>query len=57
VRIEIVVDAVEPLSGRVRADDRPAVAFCGWLPLLRLLEQLTASAPVAAQRLGDELDP
>lgn len=57
MRIEIVVDEVEPLCGRVSADDQPPVTFTGWLPLLRLLERLTASPPLAAQRLGDELDP
>jgi hypothetical protein len=57
MRIEIVVDDVEPLTGRVSADDQAPVAFTGWLPLLRLLERLTSSPPLAAQRLGDELNP
>jgi hypothetical protein len=57
MRIEIVVDAVEPLCGRVSADDQAPVAFTGWLPLLALLERLTASALLAPQRLGDQLDP
>jgi hypothetical protein len=56
MRIEIVIEEVEPLCGRVSADDQQPVAFTGWLPLLRLLEQLTASPPLTPQRLGDELD-
>jgi hypothetical protein len=57
VVIEIVVDGVEPLSGRVGADGQPPVAFTGWLALLRILERLTTSGPLAPQGLGDELDP
>jgi hypothetical protein len=56
VVIEIVLDEFEPLSGRVSADDQPPVAFAGWLALLRILERLTTSAPLAPQGLGDELD-
>jgi hypothetical protein len=57
MRIKIVVEEVEPLCGQVSADDQAPVAFSGWLPLLRILERLTASAPLAPQRLGDQLDP
>jgi hypothetical protein len=53
VVIEIVVDGVEPLSGRVSADGRPPVAFTGWLGLLGILDRLTTSAPLAPQGLGD----
>jgi hypothetical protein len=56
VVIEIVVEGVEPLSGRVSADGQPPVAFTGWLALLRILERLTTSGPLAPERLGDELD-
>jgi hypothetical protein len=56
VVIEIVVDGVEPLSGRVSADGRPPVAFTGWLALLGMLERLTTSGPLAPQGPGDELD-
>jgi hypothetical protein len=56
VVIEIVVDELDPLSGWVSADDRPPLAFTGWLALLRVLERLIASGPLAAQGLGDELD-
>jgi hypothetical protein len=47
MRIEIVVEQAEPLSGQVSADGGTPVAFAGWLPLLRILEQLTASARLA----------
>ena len=56
MRLEIQVNEIQPLAGRVSADDQPPVAFCGWLALLGILERLAASAPVAAQRPGDELD-
>ena len=56
MRIEIVVDEVEPLCGHVSADSQPPVAFTGWLPLLRILERLTASPPLATQRLRDEFN-
>jgi hypothetical protein len=56
VVIEIVVEGVEPLSGRVSADGQPSVAFTGWLALLGILERLTTSGPLAPERLGDELD-
>jgi hypothetical protein len=57
VRIEIVVEQAEPLSGRVSADGGTPVAFAGWLSLLRILEQLTASAGLAPQGLGDQPGP
>ena len=56
MRIEIVVDGTEPLSGRVSADGQPPVAFSGWLPLMGILERLTASAQISPQRLADQLD-
>jgi hypothetical protein len=42
--------------GRVSADQNVPVVFSGWLGLLRVLERLIASAKLAAQGLGDQLD-
>ena len=56
MRIEIVVDGLEPLSGRVSVEGAAPVAFSGWLGLLRILEQVTASGQIPAQRLGDQFN-
>lgn len=56
MRIEIVVDdGVRPLSGRIWRDADEPVAFCGWLPLLGILERLTSSVEPSAERFGGQL--
>jgi hypothetical protein len=57
MRIEIELDGFRPPSGEVSSGGGPAVAFSGWLGLLRILEQMTESQQLAAEDLGDELDP
>jgi hypothetical protein len=57
VRIEIVVDDVNPVRGWVSADGQPPVAFTGWLPLMGALERLIALPEAAPQGLGGQLDP
>ena len=57
VQIVIAVDGVDPLRGEVSSGGEAPVAFCGWLPLLGILERLTASARVAPDDRGDELGP
>lgn len=57
MRIEIQLDQAEPPSGQVSADGGPPAEFTGWLPLLRILEQLTGSAGQAAQGLGGQPGP
>jgi hypothetical protein len=52
-----MVDETEPLSGRVAGEGSPPVEFSGWLPLLRILAQLTTSGDLAAEGLGGELAP
>jgi hypothetical protein len=56
VQIVITVDEVRPLRGEVTTTSSgTSVAFSGWLPLLGILERLTASADVALGEGGDEL--
>jgi len=55
VRIEIDVDEVHPLSGRVAGEGDEPIVFTGWLGLLRVLERLTGLDEVATDGLGREL--
>lgn len=57
MRIEIELEELKPPCGEVRGDSGPAVAFSGWLGLLRILERMIESRQPAAEDLGDELDP
>jgi hypothetical protein len=57
VRIEIVVDGVQPVRGRVSAGGQAPAAFTGWLALMGALERLIALAEAAPGGLGGQLDP
>jgi hypothetical protein len=57
MEIAIFVDWVEPPAGRVSADGGEQVLFSGWLGLLRVLERMIGSRPLAAEQFGDDLDP
>ena len=43
--IRICVREQDPVAGEVVLDDDDAVAFTGWLGLLRVLDKLIASVP------------
>jgi hypothetical protein len=53
----IDVAGVDPLQGEVSSGGEAPVAFSGWLPLLGILERLTASGGVSSGEGGDELGP
>jgi hypothetical protein len=40
LRLELVLDVVDPIQGRIRAPGRPERPFLGWLQLLSALEAI-----------------
>ncbi len=57
MRIEIVVDGVQPVRGQVIAGGRGPAAFTAWLALMGAPERLIALADAAPGGLGGQLDP
>ncbi len=55
VQIVIDVAGVDPLQGEVSGGGEAPVAFCGWLPLLGIMERLTASAGLPPDEEGGQL--